>query len=86
VKSISQPSHRTLHRIGLAVQAKENFVAAEPLIVGLLNSALLATAATRGRQSRVPTAEQAGVWLFSEALPRGWLEQGQAVLIMIMRG
>ena len=29
-----------------------------------------------------PTAEQAGVWLFSEALPQGWLDEGQAALIM----
>ena len=29
-----------------------------------------------------PIANQAGVWLFSEALPQGWLDEGQAALIM----
>jgi hypothetical protein len=71
-------------------QAKEHFAAAELLVekasngpaLELLNTALLATAAARGGQSRAPTAEQAGVWLFSEALPQGWLDQAQAALIM----
>jgi superfamily II DNA or RNA helicase len=71
-------------------QAKEHFAAAELLLeqarngpaLELLNTALLATAAARGGQSRTPTTEQAGVWLFSEALPQGWLDQGQAALIM----
>jgi hypothetical protein len=71
-------------------QAKEHFAAAELLVeqtrngpaLELLSKALLATAAARGRQSRAPTVEQAGVWLSSEALPQGWLDQGQAALVM----
>jgi len=74
----------------LLKQAREHFTAAELLLeqthkgpaLELLNTALLATAAARGGQGRAPTPEQAGVWLFSEALPQGWLDQGQAALIM----
>jgi hypothetical protein len=74
----------------LLKQANEHFTAAELLLeqsrkgpaLELLNTALLATAAARGGQSRAPTSEQAGVWLFSEALPQGWLDQDQAALIM----
>jgi hypothetical protein len=74
----------------LLKQAREHFAAAELLVeqtrngpaLDLLNSALLTTAAARGGQSRAPTADQAGVWLFSEALPQGWLDQTQAALIM----
>jgi hypothetical protein len=74
----------------LLKQAKEHFTAAELLVeqdrngpaLELLNTALLATAAARGGQSRAPTAAQAGVWLFSEALPQGWLDEAQAALIM----
>jgi hypothetical protein len=74
----------------LLKQAKAHYEAAEVLLeqarhgsaLELLNAALLATAAARGGQSRAPTADQAGVWLFSEALPQGWLDQGQAALIM----
>jgi hypothetical protein len=74
----------------LRLQAKEHLAAAELLLaqsrsrpaLDLLNTALLVSAAARGGQSRAPTAEQAGVWLFSEALPQGWLDEGQAALIM----
>jgi hypothetical protein len=48
----------------------------------LLNNTLLTTATARGGQSRVPKAEQAGVWLFSEDLPQDWLDEAQAALIM----
>ena len=74
----------------LLKQAKEHFAAAELLLeqtrngpaLELLNTALLTTAAARGGQNRAPKAEQMIVWLFSEALPQGWLDQGQAALIM----
>jgi len=32
--------------------------------------------------TQAPAPEQAGVWLYAEALPQGWLDNGQAALIM----
>ena len=48
----------------------------------LLVSALLAAAAVRADQATAPAPQQAGVWLYGEALPRGALNQDQAALIM----
>ena len=45
-------------------------------------SALLAAAAARAGLTQAPVPEQAGVWLYSEALPQGWLDEAQAALIM----
>ena len=70
--------------------ARERLQAAETLIqqgisgpaVDLLVSALLATAAERADKPQAPSVEQAGVWVYSEALPKGWLDDKQAALIM----
>jgi superfamily II DNA or RNA helicase len=70
--------------------AKERLEAAELLVeqsssgpaLELLISALLASAAARAGLAQAPAPEQAGVWLFGEALPQGWLDEAQAALIM----
>jgi hypothetical protein len=74
----------------LLSQAREKLRGAEVLIqqacpgpaVDLLLSALLAAAAVRAGQATAPAPQQAGVWLYSEALPKGALTQDQAGLIM----
>ncbi len=74
----------------LLVQAREKLRGAEVLIqqacpgpaMDLLVSALLAAAAVRADQATAPAPQQAGVWLYGEALPRGALNQDQAALIM----
>ncbi len=50
--------------------------------VDLLVSAQLAVAAVRADQSQAVSIEQAGVWVYSDALPRGWLNEQQAALII----
>jgi superfamily II DNA or RNA helicase len=71
-------------------QAREKLRGAEVLIqqacpapaMDLLLGALLAASALRAGQESPPAAQQAGVWLFAEALPRGILDQAQAGLLM----
>ncbi len=71
-------------------QAREKLQGAEVLIqqacpepaMDLLLGALLAAAAVRAGQHTAPAPLQAGVWLFSEALPKGALTQDQAGLVM----
>jgi hypothetical protein len=71
-------------------QAREKLRAAEVLIrqsclgsaCELLLGALLAAAANRADQDLPPTAQQAGIWLYSEAIPSGQVTQDQAALIM----
>jgi len=48
----------------------------------LLLAALLASAAVRAGDQAPPTAAQAGIWLYAEALPKGALSQDQAGLVM----
>jgi hypothetical protein len=48
----------------------------------LLLGAVLACAALRAEQESPPTPQQAGIWLYSEALPKGILTQEDAGLIM----
>ncbi len=50
--------------------------------VDLLVSAQLAAAAVRANQPQVISIEQAGVWVYSDALPSGWLNERQAALIL----
>ncbi len=74
----------------LAVLAREKLKAAEVLIgqqclvaaTELLNSASLAAAAARAELEQPPSPQEAGVWLYGEALPKGWLTQEQAGLVM----
>jgi hypothetical protein len=74
----------------LLSQARDKLRGAEVLIqqacpgpaVDLLLSALLAAAAVRAGQVTPPAPQQAGIWLYSEALPKGALTQDQAGLIM----
>ena len=66
--------------------AQEKLRAAEVLIeqkcmsgaVELLASAMLAAAAGRAQASQVPAAEEASVWIYAEALPKGILLPDQA--------
>ncbi|MBU0653765.1 MAG: DEAD/DEAH box helicase [Gammaproteobacteria bacterium] len=44
----------------------------------LLVSALLNAAAARGGLEQAPAAAEAGVWVYAQALPNGWLDQEQA--------
>ena len=70
--------------------AKERFKAAELLLEQacsgpareLVVTALLAASAARAGLDLAPSPEQAGVWIYGEALPRGWLDDAQAALIM----
>ncbi|WP_200330664.1 DEAD/DEAH box helicase [Thiocystis violacea] len=48
----------------------------------LILSALLAAAAVRAGRDDPPTPQEAGVWLFAEALPAGWLSSDDAALLM----
>ena len=74
----------------LMIFANERLLAAEALLqqsivgpsVDLLLSALLAAAAVRAEMTRAVSVEQAGVWVYSEALAKGWLDERQAALIM----
>jgi len=74
-----------LHRL-----AKGRLEAAELLVeqacpgpaLELLVSALLAEAGARAALRQPPSAENAGVWLYGEALPNGWLDDRQGALVM----
>jgi hypothetical protein len=71
-------------------QAREKLQGAEVLIqqacpapaMELLLGALLAAAAVRAGQETPPAPQQAGVWLYGEALPKGALTPEQAGLVM----
>jgi hypothetical protein len=70
--------------------AHEKLKAAEVLIeqrctaaaMELLCSSLLAAAASRAGMEYPPSPREAGVWLYSEVLPRGLLTQEQGTAIM----
>ena len=74
----------------LLSRAREKLRGAEVLIqqacpapaMDLLLGALLACAAVRAEQETPPTPQQAGIWLYSEALPKGILTQEEAGLLM----
>ena len=74
----------------LLTQAREKLKGAEVLIqqscsapaLDLLLGAILGAAAVRAGQNTAPTPQQAGVWLYSEALPKNALTQEQAALVM----
>lgn len=74
----------------LLSQAREKLRGADLLIqqtcpgpaMDLLLGALLCGAAVRADQETAPTSQQAGVWLYSEALPKGVLTQNDAALLM----
>ncbi len=70
--------------------AREKLRGAELLIqqacpapaLDLLLAALLAAAAVRAGRETPPSPQDAGIWLFGEALPKGLLTQEQAALAM----
>ncbi len=74
----------------LARKARENLEAARLLIqqrcpgpaLELLLGALLNAAALRAGRDEAPTAQQAGIWLYGEALPSGRLGDQDAALLM----
>ncbi|WGZ92778.1 MAG: hypothetical protein QJT81_13090 [Candidatus Thiothrix putei] len=74
----------------LLLKAQEKFRAAELLLeqgmtnvpLELLLEAVLNTAAARGNLERAPKAAQAGVWVYAEAVPNGWLAYEEAALVM----
>ncbi len=71
-------------------RAREGLEAARLLIqqscpgpaLELLLTALLAAAAQRAGRSEAPSRQQAGIWLYGEALPAGHLEPRHAALLM----
>ena len=75
---------------GLQLLAAEKFKAATVLIdqnctgvaLDLLLSALLVKASDQAQLTAAVTPQDAGVWLYSEALPKGFLSQDDAALIM----
>ena len=75
---------------GLQLLASEKFKAATVLIeqnctgvaLDLLLSALLLKASDQAQLTAAVTPQDAGVWLYSEALPKGFLSQDDAALIM----
>ena len=75
----------------LARKANDNLAAARLLLqresapgpaLDLLLGALLAAAALRAGRSQAPTPQQAGVWLYGEALPAGQIDSAGAAVIM----
>ena len=74
----------------LAVQTSENLAAARVLFdqdmghaaVALLTSGLLAKAADLAGLNGAKSPDQAGVWLYSDAVPKGILTNDDAALIM----
>ena len=75
---------------GLQLLASEKFKAATVLLdqncagvaLDLLLSALLVKASDQAQLTAAVTPQDAGVWLYSEALPKGFLSQDDAALIM----
>ncbi len=48
----------------------------------LISSALLVVAAERAGLTQAVDVREAGVWLYAEAVPKGWLDAEQAALVM----
>ena len=69
--------------------AQEKLAAAEVLVeqkhpsgaIELLASAMLSAAAAKAGRSQAPTEEQASVWIYSEAAPKGFITTEQASMI-----
>ena len=69
--------------------AQEKLAAAEILVeqkhpsgaIELLASAMLSAAAAKAGRSQSPTEEQASVWIYSEAAPRGYITTEQASVL-----
>lgn len=74
----------------LLLKAQDKFRAAELLLeqgmtnvpLELLLEVVLNTAAARGNLERAPKAVDAGVWVYAEAVPNGWLAHEEAALVM----
>jgi len=74
----------------LSRRAKEGLAGARVLLqqgcpgpaVDLLQGALLAAAARRAGRAAPVSAQQAGIWLYSEALPAGQLNESDAAVLM----
>ncbi|QTR49882.1 hypothetical protein [Candidatus Thiothrix anitrata] len=73
----------------LLLKAQEKFCGELLLEQGMTNVPLellletvLNTAAARGNLERAPKAAQAGVWVYAEAVPNGWLAHEEAALVM----
>ena len=70
--------------------ATERIEAAEVLLeqgvcgpaLELLASAMVAAVAGRGELTQAPAIDQAGIWIYSEALSKGWIDETQAALVM----
>jgi superfamily II DNA or RNA helicase len=85
-----EPAQAERREPPLLRQARDKLRGAEVLIqqacpapaMKLLLGALLAACALRARQETPPSAQQAGVWLFGEALPTGAVDQEQTGLVM----
>ncbi len=87
---IPEETARTGVEHPLARKARAGIEAARLLVqqscpgpaIELLLTSLLAAAARRASRDDPPTPQQAGIWLYGEALPAGWLEQQDAALLM----
>ncbi|MEZ5452835.1 MAG: DEAD/DEAH box helicase [Thiothrix sp.] len=74
----------------LLVLAREKLQATEVLLeqgmtnvpLELLLTAVLNAAAARGKLAHAPKSAEAGVWVYAEAVPNGWLDQEEAALVM----
>ncbi len=88
--ALPEPEPEVPKPSALAMAAKHKLEAAlilleqEHMTVGLhlLTDALLAAAADRAGQDKAPTTAEAGLWLYAEALPNGWLTAEDAELLM----
>ncbi|AGA33388.1 SNF2-related protein [Thioalkalivibrio nitratireducens DSM 14787] len=84
----AKPARPAVHP--LARKATENLAAARLLLqqgsagpaLDLLLGALLAAAALRTGRNDAPTPQQAGVWLYGEALPSGQIDPTDAAVLM----
>lgn len=84
----AKPTRPAIHP--LARKATENLAAARLLLqqgssgpaLDLLLGALLAAAALRTGRNDAPTPQQAGVWLYGEALPSGQIDPADAAVLM----
>lgn len=74
----------------LIALAKEKLAAAEILleqgmssvVAELLITALLASVAGKSGLQKAPSPQEAGIWVYTEALENGWVDQQQANQIM----
>jgi superfamily II DNA or RNA helicase len=80
VETEAEPLSRLLLLAQAKLQAAEVLleqgmggIAAELLLAALLNAA-----AARGGLEQAPATAEAGVWVYAQALPNGWLDQEQA--------